>query len=417
MARICPSRRASALGLLLSLLAVLSCAKPTTPAEPAAKDLGGSVHDAVLVLDSHVDVLLPDTPKRYYAPGGGSRASLEQLTAGGVDAVVLAIAVGPGPETPEGDAAARREANAKLARVQELIATSSGRLELARSADDVERIHRAHHVAVLLGFQNARILGTDLGAFDPFYAAGVRVAALDHAGHNAFADSSRPQDPAEVERHHGLSELGRRAVQRFNELGVLIDVSQLSTAALLQTVALSRAPVVATHSDVRALVDDRRNLTDEELDAIKAKDGVVQLTPFGAYVHAPTEAERAKTAGLRARFGLPSVFQAAYDGANQLPAAERDRFIDELVASRPRGTLDEYIAHIEYAIARVGVDHVGIGSDFDHGAGIDGFDGERDARNVTEALLRRGHTKEQIAAIWGKNFLRVLQAAQAAAAR
>lgn len=235
----------------LFIVLELGCSPPKTVADAR------SVHDAVLVLDSHVDVLLPDTPKRYYAPDGGSRTSLEQLTAGGVDAAVFAIAVGPGPETPDGDVAAKREADAKLAAILQLVATSGGRLVLARTADDVERAHRDGHVAVLLGFQNARILGTDLGAFDRFFAAGVRVAALNHMGHNAFSDS--------------------------------------------------------------------------------------------------------------------------------------------------------------YVVHRLGVEHAGVGTDFNHGAGIDGFDGERDAGNVTAELVRRGYTKDQIAAIWGGNFLRVLRAARAGA--
>lgn len=385
-------------------------------AETTAAANARAIHDKVLVLDSHADVLLPQTPKRYEAPDGGSRTSLTQLTEGGVDAVVLAIAVGPGPETPEGDAAARQEADAKLAAVGAFIQASQGRVALARSADEVERLHREGRIAVVLGFQNARILGTDLQAFDKYHAAGVRVAALNHAGHNAFSDSSRPTG-AEVERHHGLSELGKSAVRRFNDLGVLIDVSQLSTAALLQTLQLTRAPVVATHSDVRALVDNTRNLSDAELDAIKANGGVVQLTPFSAYLHRPTAQDLAAQRKLRADYGLPAAFKAVSDGAEDLPEERRERFYDALVASQPRATLSEFVDQIEYVVKRLGIEHVGIGSDFNHGAGIDGFDGERDAPHVTAELVRRGYTQAQIAAIWGGNFLRVLRAAEAAAVR
>lgn len=375
-----------------------------------------AIHDKVLVLDSHTDVLLPQTPKRYGAPGGGSRTSLEQLTQGGVDAVVVAIAVGPGPETPEGDAAARQEADAKLAATNAFIQASQGRVVQARTADEIERLCRQGKIAVLLGFQNARILGTDLGAFDKYHAAGVRVAALNHAGHNAFSDSSRPTG-AEVERHHGLSDLGKRAVRRFNDLGVLIDVSQLSTPALLQTLQLTRVPVVATHSDVRALVDSTRNLSDAELDAIKANGGVVQLTPFSSYLHRPTAQDLEAQRKLRAEYGLPAAFKSVADGAGDLPEARRERFYDALTTGQPRATLAEFVDQIEYVIKRIGVEHVGIGSDFNHGAGIDGFDGERDAPNVTAELVRRGYDQKQIAAIWGGNFLRVLRAAEAGAVR
>ncbi len=206
-------------------------------------------------------------------------------------------------------------------------------------------------------------------------------------------------------------------MRRFNDLGVLIDVSQLSSAALLQTLQLTRAPVVATHSDVRALVDNTRNLSDAELDAIKANGGVVQLTPFSAYLHRPTAQDLAAQRKLRADYGLPAAFKAVSDGAEDLPEERRERFYDALVASQPRATLSEFVDQIEYVVKRLGIEHVGIGSDFNHGAGIDGFDGERDAPHVTAELVRRGYTQAQIAAIWGGNFLRVLRAAEAAAVR
>lgn len=372
-----------------------------------------AIHDGVLVLDSHTDVLLPQTPKRYYAPDGGSRVSLAQLQEGGVDAVVLAVAVGSGPETPEGDAAARKEADEKLVAIARFIADSGGAVEKALTADDVQRIHDQGKIAVLLGFQNARILGTDLKAFDEYYAAGVRIAALNHAGHNAFSDSSRPVDQGQVERHHGLSALGKEAVRRFNDLGVLIDVSQLSDAALEQTLELSRVPVVASHSDARALVDNTRNLSDSQLDAIKANGGVVQLTPFSAYLHKLDERELAATREIRASYGLPERFKAPNDGYVTLPEDKRDAFLDALRSQVKRASLSDFADQIDYVARRIGVEHVGIGTDFNHGAGVDGFDGEKDAPNVSAELLKRGYTQAQIADIWGGNFLRVLRAAQA----
>lgn len=391
-------------------------AAPTGAAPRAAAAVPDprAVHDGVVVLDSHADVLLPETPKRYWAPDGGSRVSIEQLAEGGVDAVVLSVAVGPGPETPEGDAAAKKEADDKVAAIEKFIADNPGKVEKALTADDVERIHKQGKIAVLLGFQNARILGKDLSAFDKYYAAGVRVAALNHAGHNAFSDSSRSQDPDEVERHHGLSDLGKQAVRRFNDLGVLIDVSQLSTAALLQTLQLTHAPVVATHSDARALIDNTRNLSDAELDAIKANGGVVQLTPFSAYLHNPTEEELVPLRKLRAQYGLAAEFKSPTDGVSDLPEGRRNAFYDAYIAQRKPASLAEFVDHIDYVARRIGIDRVGIGSDFNHGSGVAGFDGEQDAPNVTAELLKRGYTPEQIAGIWGGNFLRVLRAAQAA---
>lgn len=388
------------------------------PAGALAQDKdAAAVHDRILVLDSHADVLLPSTPKRYHLQGGGSRADLPQLEKGGVDAIVLAVAVGPGPRDAAGVAGARREADEKLARIRAFAASNPDRVAIALGAADVERLRGEGRIAVLIGFQNARSIGKDLAAIDRLYAEGVRVFAFTHAGHNDFADSSRPQEGEPASEHGGLSPLGRQAVAKLNDLGVLIDVSQLSTAALLQTIALSRAPVAATHSAARALVDNGRNLSDAELDAIKANRGVVQVTPFTAYLRNPDAAELARIAAIRARYGLAADQVTTYDGSGALPEAKRSAYLDEIGAARTKASLAAFVDHIDYIAKRIGWQHVGIGTDFDHGAGVTGFDSEADAPNITAELLRRGYSEEQLAAIWGRNFLRVLAAAEAARKR
>jgi membrane dipeptidase len=380
-------------------------------------DEAASVHDRVLVLDSHADVLLPSTPKRYYLGGTESRVDLPHLERGGVDAIVLAVAVGPGPRDAAGVAAARREADEKLARIKAFAAADPARVGLARSAADVERLNREGKIAVLVAFQNARSIGKDLTQIDRLYGEGVRVFAFDHAGHNDFADSSRPQPGEPAVEHRGLSPLGKQAVAKLNDLGVLIDVSQLSTDALLQTVALSRAPVAATHSAARALVDNGRNLSDAELDVIKAKGGVVQVTPFTSYLTLPDQASRDRFAAIRARYGLAADYASTYDGSEALPEARRSAYLDEISGARTKASLSDFVDHIDYIAKRIGWQHVGIGSDFDHGAGVTGFDSAADAPNVTRELLRRGYSEEQVAAIWGGNFLGVLRAAEDAKKR
>jgi membrane dipeptidase len=289
-----------------ALLFTAGQAMAQTP-DPAA------VHARALVLDSHADVLLPSTPARYFLPGGGSRADLDHLTRGGVDAVVFSLAVGPGPRDAAGVLAARAEVDAKLAKIRAFAVDNAARVGIALSADDVVRLAGEGKVAVLIGFQNARSLGDDLGQIDVLYGDGVRVFAFNHAGHNSWSDSSRPGE-GPVAEHHGLSPIGRQAVARLNDLGVLIDVSQLSTEALLQTLQLTRAPVAATHSDARALVDNSRNLSDAELDAIKANGGVVQLTPFNSYLVTPDAAARERISAVRVRHGLPAAFVSPNDG-------------------------------------------------------------------------------------------------------
>ncbi|MET0338060.1 MAG: membrane dipeptidase, partial [Caulobacter sp.] len=217
--------RRAALATFASLAALAAGAAKAAQA-PSATAIGAA-HERVLVLDSHVDVLLPTTNARYYAKDGSSFTSLEKLKTGGVDALVYAVAVSTGPRTAQGYSAAKAEADAKLAAIQALPAQSGGRLQIARTAEDVRRIVGDGKIAVLIGFLNAYSLGEDLAAFDPYFAGGVRIAGLTHAGNNAFADSSRPQAGAGAE-HGGLSALGKASVKRFNDLGVLIDVSQLT---------------------------------------------------------------------------------------------------------------------------------------------------------------------------------------------
>ncbi len=381
----------------------------TAFAQSVASDRADDIHRRVLVLDGHADVLLPTTAQSYYLPDGGSRVELPRLTQGGVDAIVLSLAVGPGPRDAAGIAAARADVDAKLARIRDIVAANPQRIAVATSAADIERLRGEGKVAVLIGFQNARSIGQDLAQIDHFYAEGVRVFGFNHAGHNDFSDSSRPQN-APASEHGGLSPLGQQAVGRLNDLGVLIDVSQLSSQALAQVLQLTRVPVAATHSGARGLVDSGRNLADAELDAIRANGGVVQVTPFTTYLRSAGNAHW--FGSVRERFGLSRDATSPEDGIAALSEDRRRAYLGEIAAGKDKATLEEYVDHIDYIARRIGWQHVGIGSDFDHGAGVVGFDSEAEAPNVTRELLRRGYNEEQIAGIWGGNFLRVLRDAE-----
>lgn len=387
-----------------------SAAQSAVPPTDAELDTRArTIHEHVLTLDSHVDVLVPGAASEY-GPGRKNQADLDELRRGGVDAVAFAIAVGPGARTPDGIAAARAEADAKLAAIKGFIKDNSAHVTLALSAQDVRRIHRQGRIAVIESFLNARSLGANLDGIDDFYRAGVRLFGFVHAGNNDFADSSRPVgEPAQ--EFHGLSPLGKQAVEKLNRLGIIIDVSQLTPDGVLQTLELSKAPVVASHSDVRALVDNTRNLSDRELDAIKANGGVVQVTAFNTYlISAPADYQE-KVRALRTQFGLTPDFPSgpigSIQGAEALPTERHQAFIRELQALYPKASVKEYVDHIDYIVKRIGIDHVGIGTDFNHGAGIVGFEDESEAPNVTRELVRRGYDEAQIAKIWGENFLRV----------
>ncbi|HEY0686119.1 MAG TPA: dipeptidase [Steroidobacter sp.] len=413
------SRRSrSVRGFAVSLALVASFAFAAGADQASLEARARQIHSKVLTLDSHVDVLLPDTPKRYWDKDGKSAADVSKLKAGGVDAVALAIAVGPGPRTPEGDTQAKAEADAKIAAIQAFVRDNAREVAFAKTATDVERLHREGKIVVIPSFLNARSLGGKVEGIDKLYEQGVRIFAFTHAGNNAFADSSRPSAGEQAE-HKGLSPLGKQAVAKLNQLGIIIDVSQLTPEGVFQVLQLTKAPVIASHSAARALVDNTRNLSDAELDAIKKNGGVVHVTPFNPYIAKTPPDFGAKVQAVRDQFGVKGQYVAARnnytEGAEGLSKERNEQYLNAIAALRPVATLKDYVDHIDYIAKRIGVDHVGIGTDFNHGAGVQGFSNEAEALNVTRELVQRGYTEEQIGKIWSGNFLRVFRAVEQAA--
>ena len=418
--------RTSAWTLALVAVVAWGCAGPpgesisdADQSPEALHERARAIHERVLVLDAHADIELPDAPSPYVGDDGLSQVEPAKLHAGGVDAVVMSVAVGPGPRTPEGYAGARARADEEIAAVLALAADPANNAVVVRSADELVDAHQQGKAALILGFQNALILGTDVSALDELYAAGARVFALTHMGHNDFADSSRPIFDAatgthEPVEHGGLSDLGVAAIERVNALGGVVDVSQLSRSAALRVLEISTAPVVASHSNVRQLTDASRNLSDEEIDRIGEIGGVIHVCPFRGYLfdsadpsldEAIREARRA--AGVLEDYLYPFELYWEIDD----PAA-REAFVQSISELLGPGSVDSMLDHLDYIVGRIGVDHVGIGTDFNHGGGVEGFADASEALGVTAALLERGYSEEDIAKIWGGNFLRVLRAAE-----
>jgi membrane dipeptidase len=375
--------------------------------EPAA-----AIHARALVLDSHADVPLDlGVGPHDFGLDGDGQVDLPKLERGQVDAAVLAVFVPQGPRTPEGVAKARQDADTKLAAIRAIPERYPDRAVLALTAADVEAAAKAGKRAILIGFLNAYPFGKDLAPIDDYYRAGVRTFGFVHAGDNDYADSSRPSGEPKVE-WGGLSPVGKAAVEKLNRLGVIIDVSQLTPDGVLQTLALSKAPVIASHSGAKGVVDAPRNLSDAELDAIKANGGVVQIVAFGAYLIKPGPDYPAKVAPVRAKYGLPAAFAKASDGAETLPADQRLAYTHEVGALLPRATVKDLLDSIDYVVRRIGVDHVGVASDFNHGGGVTGWTNEGEAANVTAELVRRGYSEADIDKLWGGNFLRVFRAVE-----
>lgn len=418
----CFAKKISGVAIACIMLAACGQETPVTDAADAAPAVVNDleqIHQNAIVIDAHADIEIPGEESRYVGEDGKSKVAPDKMRAGGVDAVVMAIAVGPMPRTEVGYAAAKAQADKELNAILDLTSDEQSGVVLARTADDVIAAQANGSSALILGFQNALILGKDLDLINTYYDQGVRVFALTHMGHNDYADSSRPLYIGELgkheaeEEHGGLSELGRAAISRLNELGAVVDISQLSKAAALEVIALSKAPVIASHSNVRALTDVSRNLSDEEIDALAAKGGVIHIAPFRGYLFDSTDPQLDKDiraarrkAGLKEDSYYP--FELYWEMEDKVA---QQAFLNEVSGLLGPGSIAAMVDHIDYIVQRVGVDHVGIGTDFNHGSGIVGFNDASEARGVTQGLLERGYSAKDIEKIWGGNFLRVFEQA------
>lgn len=385
-----------------------------------------AIHQAAITIDTHVDIPFNwATPEVNPCTGTDMRVDLPKMRAGGVDMVFPAVYVGQGPRTPEGYAQAKESALTKFRAVHRAAEEMCPELvEIAYRADDVARIVAKGKMVYGLGIENGYVIGKDLSLLKTYYDLGVRYITLTHSGNNDIADSSTPRgEPAE--EWGGLSPFGKEVVREMNRLGIMIDVSHVSDNTVRDVLALSRAPVIASHSGARALADVPRNLNDELLKGIQRNGGVVQVVALAGYLQVDPPERRQALQALREEFGFLSQAQvralspeerAAYEARMRELRPRYEARLAELDARWPPASLKTFVDHIDYIKNLVGIDHVGIGSDFDGGGGVPGFNDASEALNVTVELLRRGYTEEEIHKIWGGNFLRVWREVERVAA-
>jgi len=371
----------------------------------------------IITIDSHIDIREDfNTPGNDAGKETPDQIDLPKLEKGGLDVAVIALFADPDKPTAENDAAARNKVEIKYQALRRWVSGHPDKLAFAKSADDVENIKKQGKHAILLSFLNAFWFDNNLSLIDTFYKKGVRVFGFDHAGNTAFAGSSRPIAAYGDLPGKGLTPLGEKGVERLNKLGILIDVSQLSTQAFYKVVELSKVPVVATHSAVKGIVDAPRNLSDEELKALAAKGGVVQIVAFAGYLKKDSTISQAYINAVAKPFGLtplkddPKVKFNAED-YKRYQAAYLDFSRNEWRSA----DITDLIAAIDYAVKLIGIEHVGISSDFNHGGGVKGYANVGDASNVTNALLKHGYSRDDVQKLWGGNFLRVLKQAEQAA--
>jgi membrane dipeptidase len=403
--------------------------KPVTD-DAAVMASARAIHARVLSLDTHVDIApqnFTTTGPNYTQKLPRTQVDLVKMEEGGLGGAFLAIYVG---QSPNLDSAGFARANAQamekfdaVHRLTEVLAPT--RAEIAYTAADALRIHKSGKRVIFMGIENGFPIGSDITNVRKFYDRGGRYMSLAHNGHSQLSDSNTGERDG-VWLHHGLSPLGKQVIAEMNRLGMMIDVSHPSKESMMQTIALSKAPIMASHSGVRAICNHSRNMDDEQLDALKKNGGVIQLVAFNAYVKCdpvrdlPREQARAAAMDeLRKEYGITATGRESQAQIQALPEAKRNEYLakqEDITARRypsdPPATVKDFVNHIDYVVKRIGIDHVGISSDFDGGGGVDGWRSASESLNVTAELVRRGYTEAEIAKIWSGNLLRVLTAVE-----
>ena len=372
-----------------------------------------ALHDRTLTLDTHIDI--PLTYMKEIDPSGETdlQVDLPKLMTGQLDSGFWIVYTPQGENTAAGYAEAYDIAKTRIDAITALVTTHTDDFELAKTATDVRRITDAGKHAVLVGMENAVPLGHDVknNTVEWWAEQGVRYVGITHFGHNQFGDSSNPHATRDSgPKWNGLSPAGRDLVDQLNKAGIMVDVSHTGKQTMMQAAELSRAPIIASHSGVKAVADTARNLDDEQLRKIAEVGGVAQMVALGAYVKLPTSEQQA------ARTALDTEYLTKDRNVPEIDAAYRARRV-EITAMAPEATVSDFVDHIDHAVKVAGVDHVGIASDFDGGGGVEGWKDASETQNVTEELVARGYSEADIGKIWGGNLLRVMEAVEAEGAK
>jgi membrane dipeptidase len=374
------------------------------------------IHENVITIDTHDDIP-PNFATAEVDPGvrGDRQVDIPKMQEGGLDAGFFIVYVGQTERTPENYATAKADALTKFESIHRMTQMYPDKIELAYSPDDVERIHAEGKLVACIGIENGYVIGKDLDLLKKYHELGARYITLAHGGHNDIADSSTPRErlgDAESE-HNGISEFGEAVIEEMNRLGILVDVSHISKQASIDAARLSRAPIIASHSATTALADHPRNMDDEQLLALKENGGVIQTVGLGSFVKVQPEKEAAVDA-LRLEMGITSW--EAYRSLSDEQLATYEAGVAELDEMWPPATVSDFVDHIDYAVELIGIDHVGISSDFDGGGGVVGWDDASETFNVTLELVRRGYSEDEIRKLWGGNLLRAWREAERVAA-
>ena len=329
--------------------------------------------DPIITIDTHIDINVKNfTDSLNYTMDTDTQFNLPNMMEGGLDVAWLVVYTAQGELNKDGYEAAYENAISKFDAIDRLVNEyAPDQVELALTSEDVRRILTKGKKVIMIGVENAYSMGINTSNVENFWKRGARYVSLSHNGHSQFSDSNTGEFDGTV-LHNGLSDLGKEVVELLNYYGIMIDISHPSKEAIRQMTELSKAPIIASHSSARALRDHPRNVDDEQLNWVKENGGVIQTTALGSFL--------------------------------------TDR-------KDPPANMDDFMDHIDYMVEKIGIDHVGISSDFDGGGGIIGWEDASETMNVTSALRERGYSESEIAKLWGGNLLRVLDEVQEIAAK
>ncbi len=416
--------------VFISILTLVACKEQKKEMAESVLEKAQRIHEKVITIDTHNDINVGNfTDSINYTQNLDTQVNLPKMTEGGLDVSWLIVYTGQDSLNPEGYEKAAKNAMDKFEAIHRLCEDiAPEKIELALTSDDVRRISKSGKKVAMIGVENAYPIGEDLSNFEKYHNLGARYISLSHNGHSQFCDSNTGEKDS-IWLHYGLSELGKKAVVEMNRLGIMIDISHPSKSSMEQMVALSKAPIIASHSSARALCDHSRNLDDEQLLLLKKNGGVVQTVAFSSYLNTDKhEARAAYMKGLylkiadsmdidwyeRSQFPELSDAQRAAFTANYPKVLKQAKIEASNDKNAPEAVnVSDFVNHIDYMVNLIGIDHVGISSDFDGGGGIEGWDDASETFNVTLELVKRGYSEEEIEKLWGGNLLRVLDEVQA----
>ncbi|MAC08870.1 MAG: membrane dipeptidase [Rhodobiaceae bacterium] len=362
-----------------------------------------------LTLDSHIDIPFDYMINPEHDPGNNTdmQVDFQKMLEGNLDGGFFIVYVGQSELNKNGYQEAKEKAIIKFNAINKMVEKYPNKIVLVKSPEEVYEAKRDKKLFAAIGIENGYVIGEDIELLKYYYDLGARYMTLSHIGHNQISDSSLPKKSLnnDIEMHGGLSNFGKITVKKMNELGMMIDISHVSDKSALQAIKLSHHPVIASHSGARSVADHPRNIPDNIIREIAKKGGVVQVVAFSSYV----KVNKKRTESI---INLRDSILTMTGDNNFIPEKhmkliEYKNGMDKINKEFPLPGIDSFIDHIDHIVDLVGIDYVGISSDFGGGGGIEGWSNASQTFNITNSLLLRGYSKDEVNKIWSENFLRV----------